>query len=811
MADKILYTNKEELIDDESIPLKNKVTADDMNEIKEVVNSHADDIETLETEKADRTEIPTDLSELSNENTKFVNETQLANAVNDEKVQRQNADNAINNTIATISVDYGRTIELSIDSSTFILTATLKNKNGTTLSSSNIDLPIESVVVNGRYDSASKTIILTLQNGNTIEIPVGDLISGLQSEITPQNKLSSDLVDDTNHTNKFVTQAEKNQIETNKNNITSLDENKENISNKVTELTSESTDIQYPSAKAVYDNESALKEKLDRYKNTIETELGDSTDTETDLTLNGTAEYDVDLELSGNTYQETTEGYQLFDKNNATVKSLNASATAGNTGTFAIASNQKHVYIQCKPNTTYKVQKDISDVAVLGIYETEQEPAVSVAYKTLYFLSNSPETVTVTTGENVNYLDVRLNTNAITSEVLQKILDSILIYEGSDIKPYEKYTGENPAPNPEYPQDIQVVKGNNEVKIETGNRLNYTGSHTNSGVTTIVEDGSNFTSNGTVTTNNYFNLVADKQYELDSLTQYFYVEGLESSNRLKIYSTTDARNYDLANGLNEINFRNLTNVFRIYFSETAGTVIKNRNVKITMFYTSYTQNKFVPHKEQTYPITLPEGMEMCKIGDYADKFVWQNNKWYKSKKIKKNSLINVNFNVEQKRNNTILFFGQLYEKARGSFICNYFRHVGYGSISQDIEFIGDGSGYNSRAYLSINKTRLNGYSDDLTNAQIKQLLTNYLQTIDGELYYPLATPVPEEITDTTLITQLNNIKQAYTYQGQTNISQTNEDLPFIITADFKLSNLSRIEALESALETVSSRVDLLEE
>lgn len=53
----------------------------------------------------------------------------------------------------------------------------LKDANGTTLST--IDLPLESVVVGGTYDDTTETIILTLQNGSTIDIPVHDLVDGL--------------------------------------------------------------------------------------------------------------------------------------------------------------------------------------------------------------------------------------------------------------------------------------------------------------------------------------------------------------------------------------------------------------------------------------------------------------------------------------------------------------------------------------------------------------------------------------------------------------------------------------------------------
>lgn len=103
----------------------------------------------------------------------------------------------------------GASIDLSLNTTTYVMTLALKNAAGTTLSTDTVDLPLESVVVNGSYDSTNKKIILTLQSGSTIEIPVGDLVSGLQTEITSNNKLSSDLVDDTNHTNKFVTTSEK--------------------------------------------------------------------------------------------------------------------------------------------------------------------------------------------------------------------------------------------------------------------------------------------------------------------------------------------------------------------------------------------------------------------------------------------------------------------------------------------------------------------------------------------------------------------------------------------------------------------------
>lgn len=106
---------------------------------------------------------------------------------------------------------YGTKISVSMNASDndYIITINLINENDEILDSQSIDLPIESLVKNGRYDSQTKTIILILEDNTEISIPIGGLVSGLQEEITQNNKLSSDLVDDTNKIHKFVSTTEK--------------------------------------------------------------------------------------------------------------------------------------------------------------------------------------------------------------------------------------------------------------------------------------------------------------------------------------------------------------------------------------------------------------------------------------------------------------------------------------------------------------------------------------------------------------------------------------------------------------------------
>lgn len=107
------------------------------------------------------------------------------------------------------STKYGASITMSIDNSTYKVTTTLKDQDGNALGApQEIDLPLETMVVSGSYDDTNKKIVLTLQNGNTIDVPVGALVSGLQSEITSTNMLDADLVDDSTSVHKFVTSAD---------------------------------------------------------------------------------------------------------------------------------------------------------------------------------------------------------------------------------------------------------------------------------------------------------------------------------------------------------------------------------------------------------------------------------------------------------------------------------------------------------------------------------------------------------------------------------------------------------------------------
>lgn len=156
---------------------------------------------------------------------------------------------------------YGTKINVSMNSvnDDYVITVSLINEDDSVLNSQSIDLPIETLVKSGRYDSETKTIILVLEDDTEIEIPIGDLVSDLQTKITDSNKLNSDLVDDTNSINKFVSNAEK----TNWNNHIANTNNPHNVTKAQIGLgnVDNTSDINKPISTAT---QTALDNKVDK-------------------------------------------------------------------------------------------------------------------------------------------------------------------------------------------------------------------------------------------------------------------------------------------------------------------------------------------------------------------------------------------------------------------------------------------------------------------------------------------------------------------------------------------------------------------
>jgi len=88
--------------------------------------------------------------------------------------------NGTGNSPFSIVSETGHRIDLEMNTTDYKLVAKLYDKNNNLLNTSTeIDLPLESLVVNVQYDAANQKLIVTLKNGTTIDVPISGLISGL--------------------------------------------------------------------------------------------------------------------------------------------------------------------------------------------------------------------------------------------------------------------------------------------------------------------------------------------------------------------------------------------------------------------------------------------------------------------------------------------------------------------------------------------------------------------------------------------------------------------------------------------------------
>lgn len=81
------------------------------------------------------------------------------------------------NEVSVEAVGSARKIEFEI-SDDYVLSALLKDKNGEVVSTATVDLPIEKLVASAEYDEEQKAIIFTLQNGETLIVPISDFTHG---------------------------------------------------------------------------------------------------------------------------------------------------------------------------------------------------------------------------------------------------------------------------------------------------------------------------------------------------------------------------------------------------------------------------------------------------------------------------------------------------------------------------------------------------------------------------------------------------------------------------------------------------------
>lgn len=282
---------------------------------------------------------------------------------------------------------------------------------------------------------------------------------------------------------------------------------------------------------------------------------------------------------------------------------------------------------------------------------------------------------------------------------------------------YEPY---GVMPSPEFPSTIQNVTGNINTTVCGENLVNYNGD--------TVQLIKNTNRNINITPDNF-------PITLEAGT---YTIGFPDFTNENQSQNLGVQLVDINGNPITMNFINSSKKGTKIITETKIIeklylyILTNDNDNATVTFSKImlskedSQGEYVPYQGQLYTLSLGS-IELCKIGNYQDYSYKNNNdnKWYKHETIKK---------------------------------------------------ITDTSGSTG---ITINDMISDGTILSYYGGTVSGKTITYDSAISGTntIYYPLATPNDIEITDTTLISQLEAIEKATSYKGTTHIYSTNELSP----------------------------------
>lgn len=176
------------------------------------------------------------------------------------------------------------------------------------------------------------------------------------------------------------------------------------------------------------------------------------------------------LKLDGDTAQQSYTGKNLFDKDNANIVRGYIAGTLFNAGT------DYSVFMPCEENTTYTIQKMVAQPQTANRFRINSydkipaggDSSISVSYFWNAGDGSDVTTHTYTTPAGAKYLGITVMTqNASGTTTIDEVLASIQIELGSTASAYEPYVGGQASPNPDYPQAIQTVTGEQTVTINS--------------------------------------------------------------------------------------------------------------------------------------------------------------------------------------------------------------------------------------------------------------------------------------------------------------------------------------------------------
>lgn len=266
-------------------------------------------------------------------------------------------------------------------------------------------------------------------------------------------------------------------------------------------------------------------------------------------------------------------------------------------------------FIAVEPNTTYIVSSpDYSGTWFWYEYKSDK------TYNLTINKGNATGIFTTETGTQW----VRIRTNTPYADLSARIQVEL----GSTVTVYEPYVGGIPSPNPDYPQDIQVVTGDSTVVICGKNSLSAPQDYTEDrdGLVFTCADGvyniRGNASSGNVTADHdivqpYTIREGDYWHLCNDFTDTHIQIAL-------IFTDGSIRNYSPGNVVNRIESLSAyagKTVSKIRFYYNSGYNI-NGNIKPMILNGVSTATDFIPYQGQSYEVNL--GKNLCSSGAYLN-------------------------------------------------------------------------------------------------------------------------------------------------------------------------------------------------
>lgn len=363
----------------------------------------------------------------------------------------------------------------------------------------------------------------------------------------------------------------------------------------------------------------------------------------------------------------------------------------------------------------------------------------------------------------------------------------VQIEAGSTATSYEPYVGGIPAPNPDYPQDVNVVKGVQDVKVTGKNLVCVNNSGSNHGITYTANGDGSLTMSGLSDGVSSYKITEVADYMHLKAGQVYTVSANNSvtNNDVTIRLTrSNGTVFNYGVKLNEINktftFTSSTDAeVSVEMRVPSGINLSSGFIVKPQVELGNQSTTWELYQGQTFLVDLGS-IELCKIGDYQDYIYKSGDGWYVHKEIEKSELGNLTWG--HANTNQTGIYRKITNSLQSVIKPSAINIIFSGVCSHFIAVRADSAGtYGANQGISVNTSGSLLIYYDVYNTNLNSddaAFSTWLQNNDVTLYYALATPTDTKITDNTLISQLDAIHDwltRYDYYGN-----VTGNLPMII-------------------------------